>query len=126
ANPIACAASLASLDLFEQEKTLESIKRIQQKNIGFAEHLRQLQNTRLTLTNIRVQGTILAFEVEVDGVQGYLNNLGASITAASLEEGVYLRPLGNTVYILPPYCITDEELEKVYATILKIINQGLN
>ncbi|HEY8388547.1 MAG TPA: adenosylmethionine--8-amino-7-oxononanoate transaminase [Parasegetibacter sp.] len=125
ANPMACAASLASLDLFEEEKTLESISRIQKRNTAFAQQLKQLEDTALTISNIRVQGTILAFDVEVDDVRGYLNHLGAVITAAAMKEGVYLRPLGNTVYILPPYCITDEELDKVFQTILKIVVEGV-
>ena len=66
--------------------------------------------------DIEVPGTILAFEVDA-GSDGYLNNISQVIHKKSLEEGVLIRPLGNTVYIMPPYCITDDELEKVYSVL---------
>jgi adenosylmethionine-8-amino-7-oxononanoate aminotransferase len=67
-----------------------------------------------------VLGTILAFEI-TGGKDEYLNDISAVITQKALAEGIYLRPLGNTVYIMPPYCITDAELEKVFAFLLKLV-----
>jgi adenosylmethionine-8-amino-7-oxononanoate aminotransferase len=61
-------------------------------------------------------GTILAFELE-SGNDGYLNNISSSIQKNALQNGVLLRPLGNTVYVMPPYCIREEELENVYRVI---------
>ena len=72
------------------------------------------------IKNIRTLGTILAFEMN-EGADEYLNNISSTITANALSEGVYIRPLGNTVYIMPPYCITETELQKVYGVILKLI-----
>jgi len=62
-------------------------------------------------------GTILAFEID-QGKKEYLNQVSATITKKALDAGMYIRPLGNTVYIMPPYCILDEELEKVYEFLL--------
>ena len=64
-------------------------------------------------------GTILAFEI-MQGNDEYLNNISSIITKKSLDKGVYIRPLGNTVYIMPPYCITEIELQKVYTVIIRI------
>jgi adenosylmethionine-8-amino-7-oxononanoate aminotransferase len=116
ANPIACAVANASLDLFEQENSLQKVNSISEQNIVFAQQLRQLNGIK----NVRVLGTILAFEI-AQGSDEYLNNVSSIITRTSLEKGVYIRPLGNTVYIMPPYCITEEELQKVYAVILELI-----
>ena len=116
ANPIACAAANASLDLFEKENSLQKVKIVSEQNIGFAQQLRQLSGIK----NVRVLGTILAFEI-TQGNDEYLNNISATITKKSLEKGVYIRPLGNTVYIMPPYCITEVELQKVYSVLLELI-----
>ena len=58
-------------------------------------------------------GTVIAFGIS-RGEDGYINPAGLDLTQAALVEGIYLRPLGNTVYIMPPYCITPEELENIY------------
>ena len=55
------------------------------------------------------------------GNDEYLNNISATITKKSLEKGIYIRPLGNTVYIMPPYCITENELQKIYSMLLELI-----
>jgi adenosylmethionine-8-amino-7-oxononanoate aminotransferase len=70
--------------------------------------------------NLRCLGTILAFEI-AKGKDEYLNNISTVITQKSLERGIYLRPLGNTIYIMPPYCITEEELNKVYQLIQQLL-----
>jgi adenosylmethionine-8-amino-7-oxononanoate aminotransferase len=67
-----------------------------------------------------VLGTILAFEIE-QGEDVYLNSISTTVTNNALEKGVYLRPLGNTVYIMPLYCITNEELDKIYSVLLETI-----
>ena len=79
----------------------------------------RLQHSQLPYKNIRVRGTILAFEIE-QGEDVYLNNIGALVTEQALSKGIYLRPLGNTVYIMPPYCISRAELQQVYDCILSI------
>ncbi|HUQ66231.1 MAG TPA: adenosylmethionine--8-amino-7-oxononanoate transaminase [Flavitalea sp.] len=116
ANPLACAAALASLDLFETENTLEHVQHIGNMHRHFAERLTGLKQVE----NIRIRGTIIAFEVK-DKVEGYSSGVREKITEKALKQGVYLRPLGNTVYIMPPYCISEEELEKVYCVLLDCI-----
>jgi len=116
ANPLACTAALASLDLLLKDECSTKIKWISNENKTFAKKLGQ----RAGIKNTRTLGTILAFEID-KGRDEYLNNISNVITKKSLSLGVYLRPLGNTVYIMPPYCVTNDELQKVYSTIEDII-----
>jgi adenosylmethionine---8-amino-7-oxononanoate aminotransferase len=119
ANPLACAAALASLDLLQKSTAVEQLKTICEANQQFACGLQQT-STDSGIKNIRQLGTIIAFEME-KGKDEYLNNISVTITALALQKGVYLRPLGNTVYIMPPYCITIEQLQRVYTVIKEII-----
>jgi len=112
ANPIACSAALASLDLLQKEDCLRSIQNISFQNKKFISGL-ESSNEKRRIKNIRQLGTIAAFEI-ITGNDEYLNNISFSVTKQAMENGIYLRPLGNTVYIMPPYCISGEELEKVY------------
>jgi adenosylmethionine-8-amino-7-oxononanoate aminotransferase len=112
ANPIACTAALASLDLLQQEDCLGRIQNITLRNERFAGWLESFDQEQ-RIKNIRQLGTVIAFEITA-GNDGYLNNISLAITKQAMENGVYLRPLGNTVYIMPPYCITEEEMDKVY------------
>lgn len=109
ANPLACAASLASLDLLLEEDCLVRIRRIAQRHQQFLQRLSGYPNIR----HARALGTVLAFELDA-GENNYTNAIGAAITSAALESGIYLRPLGNTVYFMPPYCITENEMDQVY------------
>jgi adenosylmethionine-8-amino-7-oxononanoate aminotransferase len=118
ANPLACAASLASLDLLEKESCLNNIERIGRQHRAFAASL--ANNFPASTKNIRTLGTLFAFEL-VQGKDEYLNNIGKEITKKALAKGVYLRPLGNTIYLMPPYCFTEEELNKVYGVIREIL-----
>lgn len=123
ANPLACTAGLASMDLLLQQNTLDAIERISNENKKFATSLEnKFKSTKAPFKNLRCLGTILAFEI-THGKDEYLNNISSLITQKSLEHGVYLRPLGNTVYIMPPYCITEDELKKVYGVIKKILEE---
>ena len=118
ANPLACAAALASLDLLEQESCLRSIERIGRQHRQFATSL--AADFPTSTKNIRSLGTLFAFEI-VQGKDEYLNTISKEITQKALAKGVYIRPLGNTVYLMPPYCITEEELNKVYGVIREIL-----
>jgi adenosylmethionine-8-amino-7-oxononanoate aminotransferase len=121
ANPIACAASLASLDLLEEKTCLQRIENITSQHINFINRLESVNHAQ-QIKNIRQLGTIIAFEINT-GKDEYLNNISATITGLSLKNGIYLRPLGNTVYIMPPYCITEEQLEEVYTFLLELVQQ---
>ena len=112
ANPLACTAALASLDLLLQPECMQQIQRIAESNRLFAKSLASFKQIK----QIRTLGTLLAFEIN-QGKDEYLNNIGQFITGRSMDLGVFMRPLGNTVYIMPPYCITPSELHTVYSTI---------
>ncbi|MBC7826694.1 MAG: adenosylmethionine--8-amino-7-oxononanoate transaminase [Chitinophagaceae bacterium] len=122
ANPLACTAGLASLDLLQQQDCLENIERINQQHQQFLIQL-QTTNHKLQTKHYRCLGTILAFEIQTEGKDDYLNNISAAITQKALAKGVFIRPLGNTVYIMPPYCITKTQLQKVYDVIIEILNE---
>ena len=109
ANPIACTAALASLDLLLEPQCLYNIRRIAAKNLTFLESLRTSPGVR----NARALGTVLAFEIDA-GKDEYINAIGPAITRDALDAGIYLRPLGNTVYLMPPYCITEKEMDQVF------------
>ncbi|MFT4969303.1 MAG: adenosylmethionine-8-amino-7-oxononanoate aminotransferase [Chitinophagales bacterium] len=113
ANPIACAAANASMDLLLQDECQARIKAIQVKHETFMSILEG--NTKVE--NVRAMGTILALDVKSETITGYGNAVRDEINYFFLEKGVLLRPLGNTLYLLPPYCITDEELDFIYSKI---------
>lgn len=124
ANPLACTAALASLDLLQEPGCLENIQSISVKNQKFAELVRS-KNFQIPgknkIKNLRHLGTILAFEIETTGNDEYLNTIGQVLTREALLKGVLLRPLGNTVYIMPPYCITELQLQKVYDVLIEVL-----
>ena len=109
ANPIACSASLASLDLLLDGDCLRRIGQLSRRHQVFLDTLRSFPIVK----NARTLGTILAFEINT-GRDEYINAIGPAITRAALEAGIYLRPLGNTVYVMPPYCMTEKEMDQVY------------
>jgi adenosylmethionine-8-amino-7-oxononanoate aminotransferase len=116
ANPLSCTAGLASLDLLETESCRQSINAIRIQHEEFVEkHLRHSGNG--LFQNIRIIGTILAFELNT-GENAYQNEISRVVMQKALSQGIYLRPLGNTVYLMPPYCITAEQLARIYHFIL--------
>lgn len=123
ANPLACTAALASLHLLQQQECLQNIQRISDQHKEFITKLTTHHST-LTTKNHRHLGTILAFEIETNGKDEYLNNISQTITQKALSKGVFIRPLGNTIYIMPPYCITEIQLQKVYHAIIEILNEA--
>lgn len=115
-NPISCTAALASLELFDIENSFEKIKNIYNRHLDFADILDRYD----IVENARVTGTILAFDIKTNYTEYfYTNPVKEILSQYYLEQGVLLRPLGNVVYILPPYCISNESLDKVYEAILK-------
>ena len=117
ANPLACTAALASMNLWVQTNCIEKIAWIEKQNHLFVQRLQGKKNIK----NLRVLGTIAAFEIS-EGKDEYLNNISSTITTKCLAQGVYIRPLGNTVYIMPPYCIMEEELNRVYDVIEELVS----
>jgi len=115
ANPLACTAGLASMDLLLSEDTQASIFRISEQHKVFAEHL----NSCSSLENIRCRGTILAFDIKTQEGVSYFSSLRDELYHFFLEKGIILRPLGNTLYIMPPYCISADDLDLIYKVILE-------
>src|SRR5690606_16549576 len=95
--------------------------RIVEQNTSFIKLL-QYKKEELSIINIRQQGTVIAFEVNEEN-NNYISNIKEIFIERSIKKGVYLRPLGNTVYIMPPYCISNAELQKVYAVIIEILSE---
>ncbi len=117
ANPIACAVACASLDLFEEKKTWENIDDIVTWNTSFAKELSQFENVE----NIRQQGTILAFEVKTGEGNSYFSDVKTKAYPFFLEKGILLRPLGNVIFVNPPYCITEEEYRQIKEAIVSFL-----
>jgi adenosylmethionine-8-amino-7-oxononanoate aminotransferase len=118
ANPVACAAGLASLDLLQKKDCMDQIQAIAKKNENFLQERLPAAGTEMAL-NPRATGTVLAFELN-SGLHDYISRIGGTISKKAMQEGIYLRPLGNTLYIMPPYCISSEQLEKVYRFLLSL------
>jgi adenosylmethionine---8-amino-7-oxononanoate aminotransferase len=119
ANPISCAAALASLALFTTENTIE---RVQQRHQEHLSGLHHLQKSGIGVQNPRTLGAVAAFELaDHSGKQGYHAPIGARVREKALAHQFLLRPLGNTVYVLPPYGI--EQLRTVYETLGEILGQ---
>lgn len=112
ANPVCCAAALANVGVWETEPVLERIA-----------HLAELQQEGLAslagddrFENARRVGTIAAVDLKVQD-SGYLATAGPEMRAHFLDQGILLRPLGNTIYVMPPYATTSPDLELVYEAI---------
>jgi adenosylmethionine-8-amino-7-oxononanoate aminotransferase len=120
ANPIACAAANASLDLLLTDECQENIKRISEKHTVF---LRKITG-HPSVIDARSMGVILAIEVKTSADTSYFNEVRNSLYDYFIARNILLRPLGNIVYILPPYIITNEELDIIYAAILELLNKS--
>lgn len=113
ANPVACAAALASFDLLIKQECQQSIQMIARSHQGFIDR----NEGHALLKNLRSTGTILAMDIETGEHTSYFHSVSSHLYHYFLEQGIILRPLGNTLYFMPPYCITAEELEQVYLAI---------
>jgi len=118
ANPLACSAALASLDLMEKPETFDQIRMVEAEHKKFVIEIEKHQACK----EVRVRGTILAIELNSTEETHYLNSLAGKINSYFLERGILLRPLGNVFYVLPPYCITKEELHYVYKNIREFLS----
>ena len=115
ANPIACAAANANIAIWQQEPVNDRIATLAARQ---ASHLLRFQS-HPQVRNARQAGTITAFDVgEADG---YLSDLAPRMLAMFRERGVLLRPLGNTVYVMPPYCIEADALHRIYDIIEEVL-----
>ena len=113
ANPTGCAAALASIELLQTPDMQANIERVNAKHLAFEQRVQSHPNVVTT----RVLGVIFALEIKTESAASYYGNLRNKLYNFFIENGVILRPVGNIVYILPPYVITDEQLEKVYQVV---------
>ena len=111
ANPIACSASLAAIELLTSKEIQNNIKNISNFHEAFGKQIL----THPKVKSVRSIGVIFALDLDIN-VPRY-GDLRDKLLKFFMENGVFLRPLGNTIYIQPPYIISDEELNKVYDTI---------
>ena len=112
-NALACSVANASLDLFEKEDVWQNIEAISEMQSEFV---------RLILSNPGVRaarsfGTIAALELEANEESSYFNEAGKEAYKFLLEKGIILRPLGNVIVIIPPYCITRKDLNYLHNSI---------
>ena len=106
------------MDIFEQQDTWESIERIEEQHLTFAQRLKNNHK----VSGIGVCGTILRFEINAED-SGYFSGKRDLIYQHMLDRGILLRPLGNVLFINPPYCITNEELNTIYMSIESLLEQ---
>ncbi|WIW50230.1 adenosylmethionine--8-amino-7-oxononanoate transaminase (plasmid) [Bradyrhizobium sp. 62B] len=112
ANPVACAAAVANLDLWqtrEAHQRLASVATMQEHGI-------EPFRTDPRFTNVRRTGTITALDLKASDA-GYLADIGPKLQELFRDRDLLLRPLGNTIYVMPPYCVTAEDLDEIYAAI---------
>ena len=116
ANPIACAAANANMGLLLKKKTQENINRIARRHHAFIERFARPD----FVVDVRMTGTILAVELRVDD-PGYVSKVKEQVYDYFLAKNLLLRPLGNVIYIIPPYIISNGELEMLYSAIEEFI-----
>ncbi|KAB1160757.1 adenosylmethionine--8-amino-7-oxononanoate transaminase [Tenacibaculum aiptasiae] len=116
ANPIACSAALASIELLQSDEIQKNIQRISKAHQDFSN---QIAN-HVKVTEVRSKGVILAIDLKTNA--GRYGTLRDQLLKSFMDKGVFLRPLGNTIYIQPPYVITEQQLQKVYTTIKEVLD----
>ena len=117
ANPTGCAAALASLELLQTQEMQSNIIRVNKSHLTFQKSI----ENHPKVTTTRVLGVIFALEIKTESAASYYGSLRNKLYDFFIENGVILRPVGNIVYILPPYIITDLQLQKVYEVITKAL-----
>lgn len=115
-NALGCAAGLASLEVFDMDNTWHHITRIVAQHSAFAQSIA----SHASVSDVRQTGTIIAIELKTD--TGYLSSIRDKAYNYFIERGILIRPLGNIIYLLPPYCIRKEDLEYIYATMLQFLD----
>lgn len=117
ANPTGCAAALASIGLLQSDGMQDNISRINQSHLAFEQRIKSHPKVKTT----RVLGVIFALEIKTESQESYYGTMRNKLYNFFIENGIILRPVGNIVYILPPYVISSQQLEKVYTTVEKAL-----
>ncbi len=118
ANPLACASAIASLEWFGKGDVMNMIGQIS----ATIDEARTNFSAHSAVADARCMGTILAIEIKTPEQTGYLNAVGENVAQFFQERGIIIRPLGNVVYCIPPYCVTDEELKVVFTAIEEFLS----
>lgn len=118
-NPLACAAACASLDLFEKKETWKNIAMIEKMHLEFTAGIKY----HPAIADIRSLGIILAIELKTPDETSYLNEIRDTIYKFFISEKIILRPLGNIIYIMPPYCISAADLRNIYSAVIAFLDK---
>lgn len=110
ANPTGCAAALAGLELLLSHEMQINIRRINKQHLLFKEKIEKHPR----VANVRIKGVILAFEIVREEGEDYYSDFRNRLYEFFIENGIILRPVGNVIYVLPPYIISDQLLANIY------------
>ena len=111
ANPLTCTAALAGIELLQSDEMQSNISRIKARHIQFGQKIK----SHSKVASVRHTGVIFALEINIK--MDRYGNIRDRLFSFFMEKGVFLRPLGNVIYILPPFIISDDQLDKIYTTI---------
>src|ERR1700761_852853 len=117
ANPVACAAAKANLDLWQDPATLAGVAEV----AAMQERALAPFRDDGRFKNVRRAGTITGLDLDVRDA-GYLAGIGPKLLEFFGRRNLLLRPLGNTIYVMPPYCVTQADLDEIYAAISDAAN----
>ncbi len=117
ANPLACATAIASIDLLTKNSSSFLNMEVSHRQKA-AKYLHDLPTVR----NHRYCGTIAAFDLTTSADTNYFDQISLTLRQKFLDNNLLIRPLGNTIYLMPPYCITDNQLDLIYQTILAVVS----
>lgn len=116
AHPVGCAAAIAGIEVLQTKEITKSRERINDAHTAFA----QTVKAHHKVNNVRVKGVVIAIDLTIEMAR--YGNLRDELYQFFMQRGVALRPLGNTIYVLPPYVITDKELARVYTAIQEALD----
>jgi len=118
ANPLGCAVALASLNLFRTEGTLDRVRALERQFRARMEDIRAIK----VVGDVRAIGGVAAFEL-ITGKGGYFDSIGPRLYEAFLKRGLLLRPLGSILYFMPPFVITEQEVDWAFDQIAEVLRE---
>lgn len=122
ANPLACAAAIASFKLLEDNpEQFRRFEKLHRKKTN--EYLQTIADAK-KIRQIRFCGTVVAFDINIEENTNYFASIGTLLKEAFLKRNLLIRPLGNTVYLMPPYCIEEGQLDNVYRTLKDVLQES--
>jgi adenosylmethionine-8-amino-7-oxononanoate aminotransferase len=120
ANPLACGVALASLELTLSDQTAKAVERISARQAAFVASL--VNHPRVE--HARSQGTIWAFDWKSDAQTSYFHPIRDQLYRFFLKRDILLRPLGNTLYAMPPYCFSEHNLETLESAVMELLDSS--